>query len=85
MILKSTDSGGLYDVYKLQKTIPLFGRFAVPLLVWLIIGPIAALVSWLLLRKRTNQDKPSASIRLNLPRSPDNRSSQAVAALDQLL
>lgn len=31
---------------------PHVGRFAVPMLVWIIIGPIAALLSWLLLKKR---------------------------------
>jgi hypothetical protein len=43
-----------------KKPFLLFGRFAVPLLVWVVIGPIAALVSWLLLKKRANRVTPSA-------------------------
>ena len=38
-----------------KKPFLLFGRFAVPLLVWLIIGPIAAVVTWVVLK---NKDKP---------------------------
>ena len=39
---------------KPQKVL-LFGRFAVPLLFWVLIGPIAAVISWVLLK---NKDKP---------------------------
>jgi hypothetical protein len=38
-----------------QKPFLLFGRFAVPLLFWVIIGPIAAVISWLLMKKRANR------------------------------
>jgi hypothetical protein len=35
----------------------LFGRFAVPLLFWVIIGPIGAVLSWVLLRKKGTRNK----------------------------
>jgi len=40
-----------------KKPFLLFGRFAVPLLVWLIIGPIAAVISWVLLKNKGNPKK----------------------------
>jgi hypothetical protein len=43
----------------------LFGRFAIPLFVWLIIGPIAAIISWLLLKNRDNLKHPKQSVRPN--------------------
>ena len=46
-----------------KKPFLLFGRFAVPLLVWLIIGPIAAVISWLLLKNRGNPKHPNQPIR----------------------
>jgi hypothetical protein len=62
--------GGPCHVYKSQKTISLFGRFVVPLLIWLIIGPIAAVISWILLKNKGNPKKLTPSIRPNiLPRS----------------
>jgi hypothetical protein len=33
---------------------PHIGRFAVPLLFWVIIGPIAALLAWLLMKKKSS-------------------------------
>jgi hypothetical protein len=50
---------------KTQKPYLLFGRFAVPLLVWLIIGPIAAVLSWFLLKKRSARNNPNVTIHPN--------------------
>ncbi len=46
-----------------KKPFLLFGRFAVPLLVWLIIGPIAAVISWVLLKKKDNPKNLDKSVR----------------------
>ena len=53
-----------------KKPFLLFGRFAVPLLVWLVIGPIAAVISWVLLRKRATRNNPAAPAHLNILRRP---------------
>jgi hypothetical protein len=55
---------------KPQKPFLLFGRFAIPLLFWVIIGPIAAVISWMLMKKRANRNSPAGSMRLNVPRRP---------------
>jgi hypothetical protein len=48
----------------------LFGRFAIPLFVWLIIGPIAAIISWLLLKSKDKPKQPKQSIRPSILRHP---------------
>jgi hypothetical protein len=49
-----------------KKPFLLFGRFAVPLLFWVIIGPIAAVLSWFFMKKRANKNNPNMTIRPNL-------------------
>jgi hypothetical protein len=46
-----------------KKPFLLFGRFAVPLLVWLIIGPIAAVITWVLLKNKGNPKHPNQPFR----------------------